>query len=234
MLLVAGGVVKSGSVALYQYCREIVQTFASGFAPVLPEGREDEYFNRNLFEWANSKWIHVLKQHSWREELSDANRSDQLRVIMTYRDLRDTCLSVRDFRNDIFEGVIASKILQRIRDSEQRWRDEMEAGVTLMPIAYEDMRTEPVTEILAMALFIGIKLNINEAKYIAERWSIHANRARAQAGHHYTHPEFMSPRHISSGNVERWRKELSKEQCRIVQDHVGEEWFIERGYELVD
>ena len=233
MLLVSGGVVKSGSVALYQYTREIVQTFANGVAPVMPEGQEEEYFQRNLFEWANSKWIYVLKQHSWRDELANANNSDQLRVIMTYRDLRDTCLSVRDFRNDHFEGVIASKILQRIRDSEQRWRNELTPGVTLLPIAYENMRTEPVTEIMSMAMFIGIRLSVSQAKHIAEKWSIHANRARAKVAYPVNHPEFMAPRHISSGNVDRWRRELTEEQCRIVQEHVGEEWFVEHGYELV-
>lgn len=232
MLLVSGGVVKSGSVALYQYLRQIVQTFANGYAPVMPMGEEEEYFQRNLFHWSSRESIYVIKQHSWRDEFASANKCDRLRVVMTYRDLRDTCLSVRDFRNDHFEGVIASKILQRIRDSEQRWRDEMEIGKTLWPIAYEKMRTEPVTEIMGMAMFIGIRLDVSEAKFIAEKWSIHANRARARQNWPINHPEFMSPRHISSGNVDRWRKELTRLQAITVQHHVGEQWFLDRGYEL--
>ena len=231
MLVISGGVVKSGSVALYQYVREMVQTFGGGFAPMLPEGREDEYFNYHIDEWTDSKWMYVLKLHSWKDELARSRDTGKLKVIMSYRDLRDTCLSVRDFRNDIFEGVIASKILQRIRDAELRWRSEI--GNNLIQVPYEFMRLHPVAAIKQIGHFLGIELNDGEAGYIAERWSIHANRARAQKNYPVSHPEFMSPRHISSGNVARWRRELTEEQCRIVQEHVGEQWFLDRGYELV-
>lgn len=233
MLVVSGGVVKSGSVALYQYLRQIVCTFNKGFAPVMQEGSEGAYFDANIETWVNSSLQYVVKLHSWRDSLDPYVLSGRMKVVMTYRDLRDTCLSVRDFRQDHFEGVIASKILQRIRDSEQRWRETMELGVTILPIPYESMRQNPAMEIGVMGDFIGVDLRPTEAMFIAEKWSIHANRARAQQNWPVNHPEFMSPRHISSGNVDRWRKELTDEQCRTVQDHVGRKWFEDRYYDLV-
>lgn len=233
MLLISGGVVKSGSVVLYQYLRQIVCTFGNGFAPVMQEGNEGTYFDSEIESWVKSEYLHVVKLHSWRDSLDPYVLSGRMKVVMTYRDLRDTCLSVRDFRQDHFEGVIASGILQRIRDSEQRWRDTMELGVTILPIPYESMRPDPAMEIGVMGDFIGVPVSQGEAKFIAEKWSIHANRARAQQNWPVNHPEFMSPRHISSGNVDRWRKELTPVQCMIVQEHVGPKWFEDRYYDLV-
>jgi hypothetical protein len=232
MLVVAGGVVKSGSTALYQYIRELVWVYTNGFAPQMPEGSEDEYFDSHLRDWVESNQWHVVKLHAWRDSLEPYRDNTNMRVVMTYRDLRDTCLSVRDFRNDTFEGVIASKILQRIRDAELNWNKKMN-GLRLMPFSYKFMRTHPAQAIYQIGIFMNMNISLDQAQGIAEKWSIHANRARAARNYHYTEPDFMSPRHISSGNVERWKTELTKEQCRIVQDHVGVDWFYERGYEVV-
>lgn len=231
MLIVAGGVVKSGSIALFQYTREIVWEYADGFAPIMPEGMEDSYFDSEVESWVKSNYWHVVKLHAWRDSLERYRDNPRMRVVMSYRDLRDTCLSVRDFRQDTFEGVIASKILQRIRDAELRWNRKM--GIRLIPFSYKYMRTYPAQVIQQTAIFMDITITNDQAQAIAEKWSIHANRARADRNYHYTEPDFMSPRHISSGNVERWKTELTLEQCRIVQEHVGEDWFYKRGYKVV-
>ena len=232
MLVVAGGVVKSGSTALFQYTREIVWTYTNGFAPVMLEGSEDEYFDSHIDDWITSREWHVVKLHAWRDSLEPYRDNTNMRVVMSYRDLRDTCLSVKDFRNDTFEGVIASKILQRIRAAEENWNKKM--GVTrLMPFSYKYMRTHPAQAIYQIGIFMNVNISMEQAQAIAEKWSIHANRERARRNYHYTEPDFMSPRHISSGNVERWKKELTLEQCRIVQEHVGVDWFYKRGYKVV-
>ncbi len=63
MIYVAGGGMRTGSVAMFQIMREIVSSSLTGYAPVLPVGQEDMHFIDHAEEWSLDPMKIVVKLH---------------------------------------------------------------------------------------------------------------------------------------------------------------------------
>jgi hypothetical protein len=228
MILICGGMVRSGSVWMHQMLREMLVVTHSGNAPQAPLNHEDEFVDLNLATWAELYFYKLIKLHEYRESL--APYKDSTKVVMTYRDLRDTALSLMTFRQQTLDDIIGSKILLRIRDAEERWYQEYQGR--LYPIPYEGLKRHAVVEVQAIAEWLGLSTDKETVERVVNKWSIAENKKRAKQNLPVTHLEYMAQRHIASGEVERWRKELVQEDARWIVDHVGEYWFEAHGYEL--
>lgn len=230
MILVCGGMMRSGSVWMNQMLRELLSLTNTGSAPNLPLNHEFEFIDRNLDNWAELPFYKLIKLHEWRDSM--ASVKDHMRVVMTYRDLRDTALSLMAFWQNSFEEILASKILLRIRDAEFRWMEELDGTDNLYALPYEDLKKWSLVEFLSAARWVTTKANTTICQQILCNWSIEENKKRAARNLAPSDPEYMAQRHIVSGEIARWHKELMPEQAQQVIDQVGLFWFEMHGYEL--
>ena len=228
MLAICGGLMRTGSVAMFQIMREIAIVKGVGFAPLMPHGREAEYFDSNCCRWAGTPEVYVAKLHSWREQISRCH-SRSPKVVLTIRDFRDVVVSLMHFRwNSSFETTIHSNAYKNWIHDYQTWVDEM-LPENLLIVKYEDMIADRFTAILTVADFMEHPVNAPEARAIDVKWDIKANQKRAQEAHSINSIDYMSQRHIYDGSAQKWRKELTEEQVAIVEEYAGE-WLKEHGY----
>ena len=229
MIVVCGGLMRTGSVAMFQIMREIVESQAAGFAPVLPHDLEIEYWQKNIGDWAGETPLIVTKLHHW-EDFLDPYALD-IKVVMTIRDMRDVVVSLMNFREGDYKSTVHSNAFKGNVREQLRW--ETNAGEErLLKIRYEDFILVRAVTTKQVAKFMGISLSLSEAMKIEQKWNINANLRRSKQEFTVGHPEFMSPRHIHSGKANQWKKALTSEQILDIQDRIGHEWFEENGYEL--
>ena len=231
MIVICGGLMRTGSVAMFQIMREIVETQAVGFAPVMPHDKEVEFWEENIGDWTHNDTTVVTKLHRWMDLLSPYKNG--VKVVMTIRDMRDVTVSLMNFRGGGFEPAIHSNAFKGNIEGQAEWEEKVPAD-NLLKIRYEDfIRIRAVTT-KQVADFMGISLQLSEAMKIEQKWNINANLRRSLKSYVVGHPEFMSPRHIQSGKVGQWKETLTHEQILEVQDRVGHDWFIENDYILYE
>ena len=231
MIAICGGLMRTGSVAMFQIMREIVESQAIGFSPILPTGKEVEYWKEHMGEWAYSKPLIVTKLHRWEDFLSEYK--DDIKVVMTIRDMRDVVVSLMNFRGGGFEAAIHSNAFKGNIREQAKWESVLDEK-HLLKVRYEDFMLVRAVTTKQVADFLGVSLTLAEAMKIEQKWNINANLRRAKRGFTVKHPEFMSPRHIKSGKVNQWKTGLTHDQILEVQDRVGHEWFEDNGYELYE
>lgn len=224
---------RTGSVAMFQIMREIAESFEQGYAPVLPLNHEMETWEKNVDEWANTNLWVVLKLHRWIPLLEpyvelEASRA---RVVMTIRDIRDVAVSLMHFRDDTFEGVLNSRVLRGNIEGQAEWEAKVPSA-NLLKIRYEDFMADRTATTQKVAYHMGATLFPAFAATVQKKWTIGANLARSARDYPEDHPEYMNKRHIYKGAIGYWKEQLSTNQVRQIEDLVGEEWFIENGYEL--
>jgi len=228
MLAICGGLMRTGSVAMFQVMREIVESTGTGYAPIFPRNHELEYWEKHIDEWAHGDDIVVAKLHRWEDFLDPF--ALKLKVVMTIRDMRDVAVSLMNFRGGTFENAFHSNAFKGNLTEEIRWT--INGGEDrVMTVRYEDFILVRAVTTKAVAKFIGIDISLSEAMQIEQKWNINANLRRAKAGYTEDHPEFMSERHIKSGKAGQWKTALTEEQIKTIQDHIGPTWFHDRGYD---
>jgi len=233
MLAICGGLMRTGSLAMFQIMREIVEVRGAGFAPVLEHGNEGEHFDQECCRWACQPEVFVTKLHTYRDSLACENSqcefgSPRIKVVMTIRDIRDVMVSLIHFKNSTFDSELHARAYTNFSNEYHRWVDHIPAE-NLLIVKYEDMITDRFTTVLQVARFLDLALNAPEAKAIDRKWDITANVERAKAGHAISSKDFMSPRHIYKGQADVWQEELTEEQIKQVEDDHWD-FLVENGY----
>jgi len=228
MLLICGGLMRTGSVAMFQVMREIVER-NGGYAPVLRHGEEAEQFDATAKHWAEDKKPLVLKLHRWRDSLEGLDT----RVVMTIRDMRDVTVSLMNFRGGGFEAALHSGAFKGNLDGQEEWEKTVPKH-KLLKVRYEDFVMDRPRTTLQVARFMGINIPGPEAVEIERKWNLQANKLRAKEGHSIDSIEYMSERHIQSGATGQWQTELTPDQIMDVQKRVGLKWFLDNGYPPYD
>lgn len=227
-LAICGGLMRTGSVAMYQIMREVVEATGRGVAPKLPLNHEMEEWEQNVDAWATG-WdiINVLKLHRWMPMLEPYTES--MRVVMTIRDMRDVVVSLMNFRGGTFEDTLNSKAVIGNIEGQAEWEARIPPD-NLLKIRYEDFMADRAGTTEAVAFHMGVTLAPRLANNIQRAWNLQANIRRASMEFREDDREFMSKRHIHSGKVGQWRKALTLPQVRQIEEVVGREWFIDNGY----
>lgn len=229
MIGMCAGLMRTGSVALFQLMRAVVVYKDIGHAPKLPVGSEGTYFNEHVEEWANVDEMIVLKLHRWRESL--AGHEHRMRTIVTIRDMRDVVVSLMNFRSTTFEKALASNAVTRGNvPGQAEWMEKVPSP-NLLLLRYEDFVTNRETSTQMIARHLGTELSIWEASNIEQAWSIDANKRRARSNHNVTSENYMAKRHIHSGFVDQWKTALTQEQAEKVVETIGSKWFMTYGYD---
>lgn len=231
MLMICGGLMRTGSVAMFQIMREIVESSHLGYVPSMPHNREAETFDENVERWASGHAIVVTKLHRWRESMDPFIAG--VKAVVTIRDMRDVTVSLMNFRKGTFDSSLHSAAFKGNVEGQAEWEVKLDPE-DLKIVKYEKFMLGRVAMTMSVANFMGLHLKPIEAVKIERKWSLKANIARAQRRHPAGHPEFMSERHIHSGKVGQWREVLTEEQILEVQERAGYDWFKSNGYPLYE
>jgi hypothetical protein len=232
MIYVAGGGMRTGSVAMFQIMRGIVSSTLTGYAPELPIGKEDEYFKEHAKSWADDPLKIVVKLHLWHPALEQAR--DCVSAVVPIRDIRDVVVSLIHFRETDFEKALHAGAVMGNVNSQLEWMEKIPDENRLLFISYEDFISHRMETTVQVAKFMGISLSDPEAARIERKWNLRANQKRALDKHRPGHPDYMSERHIYSGRAGRWKHELSNDQVLQVQDRAGEDYFVRNNYLMVN
>lgn len=229
MLAVCGGLMRTGSVNMFQIMREITESRGAGYAPVLPLNHEEEFFVDHVAEWADGDECIVSKMHLWRDELEPLK--ENIRVVVTIRDMRDVVVSLMNFRDGTFESSLHSVAFKRNIEGQAEWEDRVPPD-NLLIVKYEGFIHNRVETTEIVANFMGVPVTKKEAHDIERKWNLSANLRRANEEHPHNSQNYMAKRHISSGRDGQWKSALTPEQIEQVEEAAGEEWFAHNGYKL--
>lgn len=226
MLLLCGGMIRSGSSLQFNLAKDIAEL----------EGGTYIHANSDIKRLAmdgvyDDKWVvhktHVFPNYLPLEEFESGN----IRVVMTYRDIRDVVVSTMRFRALQF-GKIIESIVEETVDREQEW-------LSLVPprylhrTSYESIIKDPHSEVRAIGDLVEVDLSDLEVSQIADEHSLESvlDKTSKMAPFSWDAHSHYAQNHIGGIKHGQWRDELSKEQVAIVEDLVME-WLIENGYEL--
>ena len=229
MIAICGGLMRTGSVAMYQIMGAIVLVKEAGHTPVLPHGIEAEYVDDNVAKWAKGDGVTVIKLHRWRESLEPVK--DRIKVVMTIRDMRDVVVSLMRFRRGNFQSSVHSAAFKGNIEGQAEWEEKVPRE-NLLTVRYEEFVPERRETIYKVANHIGRRVSAVQAADIDRTWDMAANIERAKKGYSSNHPEYMSERHIHNALSGKWATELTPEQVQEIVDTAGPEWFLENDYEL--
>lgn len=227
MLAICAGLMRSGSVAMWQVMGEIVLSQDAGRVP--PLGTE---FDDNVEKWACDDQIVVTKLHVWRPSLMNVtNNADNCHIyaVVVIRDIRDVVVSLMHFKECDFKTAVQSRAYINYKENWQDWMDEMHDRSIL--VRYEDFMADRPGMVAHVAEFMGLPIDMEEATRIANKWGIKRNKKRAEDKHAIRSRDYMAERHIHSGAAEQWRNELSEEQIVRIEEENGD-WLRVHGYKL--
>jgi hypothetical protein len=226
MIAICAGLMRSGSVAMWQVMREIVVSTEEGEAP--PLGTNFPHFAK---KWAKHKKIYVTKLHRWHDSLEDYPQLDKAIAVLVVRDVRDVVVSLHYFRDDPdWETTLNSRGYKNYAEDYQDWLDKFPVG-NIIVVKYEDFMADRPGTIIEVADFMGVPITEEEAERIDEKWNIKANKKRAQESNEYSSPDYMAQRHIRSGASRQWEDEIPSDLVSRIEDDHGE-WLVKNGYIL--
>lgn len=224
MIAVCGGLMRTGSIAMWQVMREIVLK-GDGNAPKL-----GTYFFKYSDTWAKKDKYTLIKTHDYHSSLADPIKNKRCKVVVTIRDQRDVVVSLMNFNDYGFDKAIAARAFKGNVKNYYEWIDKVPDD-DLLIVKYEDFIGDRTTTILEVAEFLEINIAVGEAKKIDRKWNIQANRKRAKDKHKIDSHNYMAGRHINSGEAEQWKTALTQEQVAYIEEELGK-WFVSVGYSI--
>jgi len=225
MIYICGGLMRTGSIAMWQVMDEIAQV-AGGQSPML--GTE---LNEVLSLWRDIRLtdnpLLVTKLHRYEKDLDRYDK--HIKVVLTVRDFRDVVVSLLHFKGTTFENEMHSRAYTTWLDSYKSWYESIHA-FNVMEIRYEDFIANRKETILKVAKFMEISLDDVSAGHIDNKWSIASNIRRSTESHAVNTKEFMAERHIYSKGESKWKKELTVAQVEHIMTPEMTQWLEEHGY----
>jgi hypothetical protein len=222
MIVHAGGMIRSGSTLQYNIAMQVVSS--------VPGNRTlhvNECIRNVLYEWMEKPEYVVNKGHFI--FYYEPQHARHIKLLLTYRDIRDIIVSTMHFRNASFEEVLSTIYTETIA-REKEWL-EFIPPEHVHRVRYSDLYQDIAGEVSAIASFLQIPISIIRTLEIASSLSV-ARIKPILATMNNMHA-FMqySPNHIHSVVPEQWKTKLTSEQVdRIMSDVRIVDWLRENGY----
>lgn len=225
MFIICGGLMRTGSIAMWQIMDEIAKTqdkpspmLGTNLNDVIKIWRKERYNDNPLL---------VTKLHFYEDALM--RYDPKIKVVATIRDLRDVLVSLMHFKGTDFNGEIGSRAFTTWVTNYNSWYEHIIPS-RIMEVKYEEFVANRTDTILAVADFMGVTLSKESAGHIDNKWSIASNLRRSNESHDAKSKEFMSKRHIYSKGKSKWREEFTDEQVTIIMTGDRLEWMENHGY----
>lgn len=215
---VVSGMRRSGSALCYEIVRAILgNEYGMGW---ITWQQFDDLARTN-----DGKCEHVIvKSHvhlpshspsAWR-----INADGRMRIVHSYRDVRDVAASLIKFVEDPDDTILEQSLLATMAESDA-WR-QMKIKCAYR---YEDMMDNPARKIGQIADFLGREVDAQE---MAERFSMENNRSLLPSEHR-TPDRVWWHNHIDDGRVGKWEDVLTPPQLEMV-NRIGSDWLKKMGY----
>jgi FkbM family methyltransferase len=184
----------------------------------------------------------VLKAHDAHVRFAELLADGRALALYSHRDLRDVAFSWMHKVGASFDEIIDRGFLSICLANDRFWRAQ--PGVLFQ--TYEDLITDPVRGVVEIARHLGIEIDDDQAREIAESQSLEANRQRttqladrlqtegvslsASDQDRYDRETLLHWNHFREGRVGAWREQATSAQKATLAKICGS-WLIERGYE---
>ena len=223
MLVMCAGMIRSGSTLQYNIARGIVGKAGGKYI----HGNEN-IAARTKIALADRNRLWVNKTHVYKSHLYGEYKHE-IKIVMTYRDLRDVLVSTMAFRKRSFAETLSTLRVETV-DRERAWLKHFEPH-QIRRVRYEVFAFDISTEVKKMDAFLNTKLSIAAMADVARENSRVETQKRISTLNNMDAHSRYGMRHIQDGSAEQWRRKLTDQQILLVQDEVGD-WLEENGYTL--
>ncbi len=233
MLIICCGMMRSGSTLQYQLTVAILEKTGKGTG--YGEIRNSDC--QELLEKYSSTSMQVVKVHQFRhlKGVKKAIADKQAKGIYSYRDIRDVTVSLMKMRKATFERVIfeTGEIKECIRDF-YNWTNLDDMLIS----RYDTMVNNLPQEVLKIADYLNIDISQEDAKEIADHYSIEKQKKRIQQWkttkvneNLYDPKSLLHANHINSGQQNQWNKVLTPIQVAYLES-ISKDWLSLVNYPL--
>jgi hypothetical protein len=237
-LVVCCGMIRSGSTLQYQVVADLLEQRGLGQRAGFVEKKN---FRQVRAQLENMTGLSVIKIHDFLPEIEPWLKLEKTKIFYTFRDLRSVAASVMRIWKAPFSDVIRPNgWLDSAVAADARWRAF--PGVTVS--RYEDLVQSLPSEVGRWATALGLELTPQEVEDVSARFSIPAQQERIrQAGlpeegaqssaiETFDPKSLLHARHITDGSEEGWKKELSPDQIKQIEDQYSG-WLQQHGFPFV-
>lgn len=225
-IVICDGLIRSGSTWSFNVCRLMGDMIAarrgqtSGSA-YLHKFTLDEFLNTQAYVRTGPA---VIKNHELGPVALDSIRIGRAKAVCTIRDPRDCVAS-----DIVFWGAGFDASLNRVLASLKYLASYQDFGRTLF-IRYEEMMEDRLWQIKRIAAYLQISIDQKEAELIDAQTNIRASRKLCQDlgkrreedvdiildVHRRDRTTLLHDNHIGTGEVGRWRRDLTPEQGQML------------------
>jgi hypothetical protein len=232
------GILRSGSTWSFNVCRLMAKVVAGRERTPMWSG----YMLANQTEQFFQTTGHppgptIIKTHGLGPIALEKVRTEQAKSVCTYRDPRDCVASLMTFTGQYFEEAVES-----IRGTMGSLDEYRKAGNTHF-IRYEQMLDDSLGQVRGIADFLGVTIEEPMLARIDEKSNLESSKKVCEDLRHRPAGEFMRSaedhrvdpqtwlhhNHIHSGQVGRWREEMSPQQAQEL-NRVFAPWLERLGY----
>lgn len=232
------GMYRSGSTLQYNIACELVERHGWGTRIGFVDGRQ--YPGGG----SHSEYLRVLKSHDGHENFAAALRAGEAKAIYCFRDLRDVAFSLMHKFQIGFQDIVApGGWLAKCLRNDAFW-----TGLpNVFSQRYEEMIVQPEATVREIARFIGVAITDNQARLLADDYSLTRNIARTRElsrrlrearidlddpANNFARDDHtqLHWNHCRSGDVGTWRESATAEQRAALAEACGD-WLIRREYE---
>jgi tetratricopeptide (TPR) repeat protein len=239
MLIICGGMSRSGSTVQYQIVCEIIESLGLGMTigwvdvpnKALLDNLENAAFRKDKFL--------VIKSHNFSTPIKTLVETGKVKVVYVYRDLRDVTVSLANKFAKSADNAISIWLSNELNNY-YLW---MDIGDKIVVSKYENMVNDLYGEVIKIANYLQVAVSSDLAKNISNKLKIGQQKQKTEEFNYdiyglkgsgddlYDPVSQLHNNHIISGKWGQWKKSLSKEQIEFIESWAFS-WFVDRGYPL--
>jgi|Deesub1362A_J573_1020465.scaffolds.fasta_scaffold00077_10 hypothetical protein len=226
---------RSGSTVQYQITAQLVEDAGKGKRVGWVE---PDRFPEIREKYADYDGWKVFKAHVCTDAMiSEFERQNAMGVYI-FRDIRDVFVSTMNKNSTMFQQEWNGGLLERCLDNYWKWTSLPRVMVS----KYEEVIRDLPGEVERIAVHLGIPLDRKKCEQIASEYTIQKQwerikRAKGKLTQGQVKGEVFDPHsllhtnHINSGEIGKWKSQLSKEQVAMIEEKA-KDWLVKNGYEL--
>jgi len=223
MLVVAGGLQRTGSTYMWQMLGDIIEVNGG---IVTPRNQNPGHW---AHEWANSEDTYLCKTHTYKSSFDEV--IDRIKVIMTVRDPRDLVVSYAYLQETTPQNILYRGMFDRVMDNWRIWKEKVPAQQFYI-IRYEMLAQWPVAAMIGIWDFLDSTVIYRFLEDSAARWSLQNNRIRSRQRYDFRGREYVYRRLINNGEIGQFKNgsmKLTLEQIRRIEE-TAKDYIQEYGY----
>ncbi|MCU7957228.1 MAG: FkbM family methyltransferase, partial [gamma proteobacterium symbiont of Bathyaustriella thionipta] len=228
--------IRSGSTLQYNIVSELLELKDNG----IRLGWEDQNQFKNLKNKCEPDQYNIFKSHFLTEEISkELIKNNSSKLMYTYRDIRDICVSIMEKENKTFKQVFNSNVLHK---AIEQYYIVMASPIKKYIQSYETIFLNTKQEISNTASFFNVILNDYEIEKIYNNISFESQKEKIEkfkmekdfirkGDQDFNQKTLLHTNHIKNGEIGKYRIVLTQEDIEILEQNFGD-WLLENKYKL--